>query len=122
MDRRERWSRILCIAGLVATVVGCVDPLEGSLVILPGTALVALAAFLAGSRRRSLAYLAFGLTAAGVGILFALSAAGGVGGTTGRPVIWTLTLVPYPAGVVLAIVAGALVLVEISRRPKPTVP
>ncbi len=122
MDRRVRWSRILDIAGLVATVLGCIDPLEGSLIILPGTALVALSAFLARSRRSNLAILAFGLTAVGVGTLFGISAVGGFGGATGRPIWWALTLAPYPAGVVLAIVAGALVLAELSRRPKPGTP
>ena len=122
MDTRARWSRILGVAGLVATVLGCIDPLEGSLVILPGTGLVALAAFLARSRRQNLAYLAFGLTAVGVGILFALSAVGGLGGPTGRSMTWALTLAPYPVGVVLALIAGALVLVELSRRPKPGTP
>ena len=41
MDGAGRWSRILVVVGLVAMVIGALDPLEGALVILPGTGLVA---------------------------------------------------------------------------------
>lgn len=116
MDIPSRWPRILCIAGLVAMAIGCVDPLEGSLLILPGSGLVAMAAYLDSSRHLKLACWALGLTAAGVGILFGLSALGGVGGETGRSMMWLLVVLPYPVGAILALVAGARILMEISRR------
>ena len=37
MNARKLWSRILIIVGSIAMLVGALDPLEGSLVILPGT-------------------------------------------------------------------------------------
>jgi len=115
VDRRTRWSRVLCIAGMVAMVVGCVDPLEGSLLILPGTGLVALAAYLGRSRTLNLACWAFGLTAVGVAILFGLSAEGGVGGATGRSMMWLLVVLPYPVGAIMAFVGGVRTLMEMSR-------
>jgi hypothetical protein len=116
MDTRDRWPRILCILGLIAMLTGCLDPLEGSVIILPGSGMVAAGAFMGASRRRKLAYWAFGATAVGVGILFGLSSLGGVGGETGRSMWWLLVVLPYPVGVILALISGLLITVELSRR------
>lgn len=116
MDTRTRWSRTLCIAGMLTMVVGCVDPMEGSLLILCGSGLLALGASLGRSRHLRPASWAFALTAVGVGILWGLSAMGGVGGGTGRSMIWLLVVLPYPIGAILALVTGARILIEIFRR------
>ena len=42
MNARSLWSRILVIVGSIAMLVGALDPMEGSVVILPGSGLVAL--------------------------------------------------------------------------------
>ena len=39
------WSRILIPVGGLAMLVGAIDPMEGSLLILPGSGLVALGTF-----------------------------------------------------------------------------
>ena len=36
MNNRKLWSKILTIVGGIAMVIGAIDPLEGSLLILPG--------------------------------------------------------------------------------------
>jgi hypothetical protein len=87
-------------------VLGAVDPLEGSLLILPATGLVALGAWLAKSRERRRLYWALALVAVGVGLLWGISAIGGVGGSTGRSKWWLLLLLPYPIGWVLGLVGG----------------
>jgi len=107
MSHSNRWSRILGIAGLIAMLVGAIDPLEGSVVILAGVALAALGARIGASRHRRLLYWALGLTAAGVGAMWGLSVIGGIGGNTGRSIWWALVILPYPVGWVLGIV-GAL--------------
>ena len=56
MNARHLRSRILIIAGSIAMVVGAIDPLEGSLIILPGSGLVALGTFLGQSERRLIGY------------------------------------------------------------------
>ena len=102
----ESWPRRLRIAGLVLMVVGLIDPLEGSLVIAPGSLLVALSAQRARSRHRSWAYAGFALVAIGVGAMFVLSAFGGVGGSAGRSWGWLVVILPYPIGWVASVVAA----------------
>lgn len=81
-------------------LVGALDPLEGSLVILPGSGLVALGTFLNHGERRLLSYRVgvFIMIAIGVGALWGFSMLGGFGGTSGRSNLWGLLILPYLAG------------------------
>ena len=106
MPTHWRWSRILVVVGLVAILVGASDPLEGSLLILPGTGLLAFGAWLGHSQHRRLLYWSFAAVAVGVGALWGLSAVGGLGGSTGRSMWWAILLLPYPAGWVMALVGA----------------
>ena len=117
MPTRWRWSRILVVVGLVAILVGAADPLEGSLVILPGTGLLAFGAWLGNSRNRRLLYWAFALVTVGVGEVWGLSAVGGLGGSTGRSMWWAILLLPYPVGWVMALVGAIL---DAARPSAPT--
>jgi hypothetical protein len=115
MHHERRWSRGLVIAGLAAIALGTLDPLEGSVVILGGIALVTLGAFLVHSPLRSRMYTALALAVIGVGALWGFSAVGGIGGNSGRSLWWAVTMLPYPVAWVLGIV-GAIQLL----RGKPT--
>ncbi len=86
MNSRMLWSRLLKVVGGIAMLVGTLDPLEGSLLILPGSGLVALGVYLGGKDRRAVLCWAwaFVLIPVGVGALFGLSAVGGFGGKSGR--------------------------------------
>jgi hypothetical protein len=88
-------------------LVGALDPLEGSLVILPGSGLVTLGTYLSKSGRRLLIYWlwAFILIAVGVGAMFVLSAFGGIGGTSGHSMWWGVLTLPYPTGWIMGIVS-----------------
>jgi hypothetical protein len=112
----KRWSRILGIVGLAGMLIGAIDPLEGSVVILPGIGLVTLGAFLGRSRHRALLLWAFVLAAIGVGTMFVLSAFGGVGGGTGRSMWWGLVIAPYPVGWIMGLVGAIRWMVESFRR------
>jgi hypothetical protein len=92
MNTRSLWSRILVIAGSIAMVVGAIDPMEGSLIILPGSGLVALGTFLGQSERRLIAYRVwvFILIAIGVGALCGLP--------SGRSMWWEVLILPYLIG------------------------
>ena len=110
-------SRILVIVGLVLMVAGALDPLEGSVVILGGSALAAVGAFFARTRRYRLQLTAFVLIALGVAALFGLSALGGVGGNTGRSMWWLAICASYPIGWLMGLFGAAANLRD--RRTAP---
>jgi len=100
MNTRSFWSRILIIVGGIAMLVGAVDPMEGSLVILPGSGLFALGTFLSQTDRRLIAFRlwVFVLIAIGVGALWGLSMVGGIGGKSGLSMWWGVLILPYLIG------------------------
>jgi hypothetical protein len=100
MNARSIWSRILIVVGSIAMLVGALDPMEGSVVILPGSGLVALGAFLGHSERRLIAYRVgvFILIIIGVGAMWGLSTVGGFGGRSGRSMWWGVLILPYLIG------------------------
>lgn len=105
-------------------VAGAADPLEGSIVVLLGSALVLGSEFVQSAERRRVRFWAsvFVLIAFGVGAMMGLSAVGGIGGRTGRSLWWGLLIVPYPVGWLLGIgglVAGG---VRAFRRRSATRP
>lgn len=100
-SRLERTTRWLTHFGGAALLAGAIDPLEGSVVCVLGSGLLAAASYGASGSgsailRRRLAVL--GLMAFGVAALWIVSAAGGIGGKSGRSAWWALTFLPYPAG------------------------
>ena len=115
MNARMLWSRILVIAGFVLMLIGALDPLEGSLVILPGSGMVVIGAYLGKSRHRTLLLWGFALLAVGVGALWGSSALGGFGGSSGRSMWWALVLLPYPVGWIMSLVGAILRLRESAK-------
>lgn len=97
--------RILFVIGVIAMIVGAVDPLEGSVIILAGSGLVVLSTWFGHQPRELCIYRTclFGMIAFGVIAMFAFSSVGGFGGKTGRSMWWALVLLPYPIGWILAI-------------------
>jgi hypothetical protein len=98
MREANRVSRALVIVGLILSLVGVIDPLEGAFVVAAGTGMIALGVGLGKSPYRAFAIGSFLLVATGVIALWVLSAAGGVGGDSGRSYAWALVLLPYPVG------------------------
>lgn len=90
-------------------LIGAADPLEGCVLILPGSGMVALGAWLgqAGSGWVRYWLWVFGLIAVGVAAMFVLGNLGGIGGRSGRSMWWGLLILPYPAGWLMAL-AGAI--------------
>ena len=101
MNARKLLSRILVIVGGIAMVVGAIDPMEGSLVILPGSGLFALGTLLGNRERRLIAYRVwvFILIAIGVGAMWwGLPAIRRFGGASGRSMWWEALILPYLIG------------------------
>jgi len=118
MNARLRWSGVLKVVGGIAMLLGTIDPMEGSVLILVGSGLVALSMFLGRRERWVIRYWTwvFGLIAVGVGALFALSAVGGIGGPRGHSLWWGLLLLPYPLGWLMALLAGVIGLMRLFQR------
>src|SRR5690348_748095 len=110
MNSRMLWSRILKVGGGIAMLLGTLDPLEGSLLILPGSGVVALGIYLGRQDRRTVLYWTwvFILIAVGVGAIFALSVAGGIGGKSGHSMWWGLLMLPYPLGWLMALLGAVI--------------
>lgn len=108
-------SRALVIVGLVLMLIGVLDPLEGSVVIVAGSGLAALGACFGNSRHRFLVYQSFALIALGVGAIWGLSAIGGIGGMSGHSAWWGSLILPYPVGWILGLVGAIRMLREPSK-------
>jgi hypothetical protein len=100
MNTTNPWARFLLIAGYAAMLVGAIDPMEGSLLILPGSGLVALGTYFDDAERKIFIHRlwVFILILIGVGALFGFTMLGGIGGTTAYSLWWALLIVPYPIG------------------------
>ena len=96
----HRWAGLLFIIGSIAIFVGTLDPMEGSVLILGGSAVALVSVWLGREPRTEVKYWlwTFGSIAVGVAALFGWSAVGGFGGKSGHSVWWALTLLPYPIG------------------------
>ena len=118
MKSRKTWSRTLVVVGGIAMVAGALDPLEGSVVILAGSALVALGTYLGDTGRSQLVFWIWVLLliAVGVGSMFGLSAIGGFGGATGRSVWWGVPILPYPLGWIMGMVGLSIRLIKSFRH------
>jgi phosphotransferase system glucose/maltose/N-acetylglucosamine-specific IIC component len=116
MDTRNKYFQILVIVGFALMLVGVIDPLEGSVVIVAGIGLAAIGALVGGSRYLNLFTLAVNLGAFGVGAMIVLSLMGGVGGNSGRSAWWLLLVVPYPVGYALGLIVGIGALAESWRH------
>lgn len=100
MASGKEWPRVAMLAGWIAMLAGAVDPLEGSILIFLGGGLVALGTLRGQGDRRLAAYRVwtFALITAGVAAMWVMSAAGGIGGSTGRSMWWGVLILPYLAG------------------------
>ena len=119
---KQGWNRhtaftFQCKVKFVKPQMTRLTPLEGSLLILPGSGMVALGIYLGGKDRRTVLYWtwAFILIAVGVGALFGLSAVGGIGGKGGHSMWWGILILPYPAGWLMALAGGVAGLVRLFK-------
>ena len=100
MSATNSWSRFLLIAGYIAMLIGAIDPMEGSLLILPGSALVAIGTFLGNQHRGIIIYRlwSFFLIIIGIAALWVTTMLGGIGGASEYSMWWALFFLPYPIG------------------------
>lgn len=101
---RESLLRIAHIAGVVALILGAVDPMEGSIVIAGGSFLLAISMTMTRDRHRNYFIAAMLMILTGVSAMFYLTSKGGIGGNSGNSMWWALLMAPYPLGWLLAVV------------------
>ena len=93
---KTKWTRIIYIIGVVALIIGAVDPLEGSVLITVGSSLVALSTYLTKDRHWKLFLASLIMIAFGVFFLFYFSSLGGFGGKQTLSWWWGTLILPYP--------------------------
>ena len=100
MNTANLRTHIPLTTGYIAMLIGAIDPMEGSLAILPGSALVLLGSHLGHSERRLIIYRlwVFLLVLIGVAALWVATMLGGIGATTPYSMWWGLFFLPYPVG------------------------
>jgi hypothetical protein len=98
MKQKIQWNKVLFIIGIVAMIIGAIDPLEGSVIILVGSAFISLSTFLKKDMHRKIFLLSFLMIVIGVFSLFYLSSLGGFGSSSSLSWWWGLFILPYPLG------------------------
>jgi len=104
MKQKTNWIRIFYIMGVVALIVGAIDPLEGSVVIAGGSAVLAVSTYFMHDRHRKIFLGSLLMILTGVFFLFYLSSLGGFGGTSTLSWWWGTLILPYPIGWLMSIV------------------
>ena len=98
MKNKVKWTSIIYIIGVIALIIGVVDPLEGSVVIMFGSALLALSAYVTNDRHSKIFTVSLIMIVVGVAFLFYFSSLGGFGGTSTLSWWWGLLILPFPIG------------------------
>ena len=94
----QKWLRAMFIIGIVLLLAGILDPLEGSVVILAGSILIAASTFIRKDNQWKIFMISALLILFGVTAMFYLSSLGGIGGTSGRSWWYGILFLPYPLG------------------------
>ena len=96
--KEKKWIRVIYIIGIIAFIMGTIDPLEGSVLIAAGILMITLAAFAANDRHMKIFLIAAILIIIGVFFMFYFSSLGGFGGDSSLSIWWGLLILPYPIG------------------------
>jgi hypothetical protein len=104
MKKRIKLTRITYITGIVAFIIGAIDPLEGSILIALGSVLITLSFYLIQDRQRKLFMVQSISILFGIIFLFYFSSLGGFGGSSQLSWWWGLLILPYPIGWLIFII------------------
>lgn len=104
MKEKATWARAMYIVGVVALIIGAVDPMEGSVVIAIGSTLAALSTYVTHDRDQKIFFAAMIMIVLGVFFLFYFSSLGGIGGHSTLSLWWGILILPYPMGWLISII------------------
>lgn len=104
MKAKPNWKRIIYIIGVICLIIGAIDPLEGSVIIVAGSLLIALSTYLTKDRHWKIFFTSLIMIITGVFFLFYFSSLGGFGGTSSLSWWWGTLILPYPLGWLMSII------------------
>jgi hypothetical protein len=104
MKRKLNGRRIIYIIGIIAFLIGVLDPLEGSVIIAAGSFLITLSTYLNRDKHWKLFMASCIMIIVGVFFMFYFSTLGGFGGTSRLSWWWGLLIIPYPLGWLLSLI------------------
>jgi hypothetical protein len=119
MKTQALWKRLLFIIGIVALIIGAIDPLEGSVLICGGAVLISVAVLAAHDRHRYLFLAATISILIGTAMLFYMSSLGGIGKGTSYSMWWALVFLPLPLGWLMIVVLLIIRAFRSRKRNKP---
>jgi hypothetical protein len=115
MEVKHKWLKAVKIIGIILLFIGILDPLEGSVIIITGSALITLHSFLISDPSRNLFLISLIMIMTGVFSMFYLSFLGGFGGDSSLSWWLALLILPYPAGWLIVI---TLLLIRFTKKRK----
>jgi hypothetical protein len=104
MKEQTKLTRTLYIIGVIAMIIGALDPMEGSVIILGGNVLLVISLFMKNDRHKMHFLISLIMIAIGVFFLFYLSSLGGFGGNSELSWWWGTLVLPYPIAWIFAMV------------------
>ena len=104
MKAKPNWKRIIYVSGVIGLIIGAIDPLEGSVLIVAGSLLIALSTYLTKDRHWKIFLTSLIMIIIGVFFLFYFSSLGGFGGTSAISWWWSILILPYPLGWLMSII------------------
>ena len=116
-----KWTRIIYILGIIALIIGAIDPLEGSVLIVVGSTLLALSTYLTRDRHWKTFLTSYIMILFGVFFLFYLSSLGGFGGKSTLSWWWGTLILPYPIGWFMTIITLIIRIVKKKRLQSGTI-
>ena len=99
-----KWIRITYIIGVIALIIGILDPLEGSVVIASGIALLAFSTYLTHDRHWKIFFILLIMIVTGISFLFYFSLLGGFGGQSTLSWWWGTLIPSYTIGWLISII------------------
>ncbi len=121
MKNKPDLKHVMFIFGIIALIVGALDPLEGAVVIVIGTISLTWSAYLNHDRHWRIFMTACAMIIWGVIFLFYLSSLGGFGGNSPLSWWWGLLILPYPIGWLITITTLIIRAVKSIRRIKQSI-
>ena len=110
---KPKWTRIVYIIGVAASIIGVLDPMEGSILLMAGGILLAVSTYFIKDKYRKMFFTTAIMMVVGVFFLFYFSS---LGGFPPLPWWWGILILPYPIGWLMLITTLIVRSVELKKR------